>query len=378
MKVQPIKTKKGIRYILIGNDCKPEPVVTRYLKYLDNLGKSPNTQRSYAYDLLLYCEFMEQQGIPLLDLCKNPDKGPVDILGEFVLWLQYPDHSKGIFHMGGEDCARSNRTVNHIMSAVLELYRYLSANGQIEQLEVYRMQMIGGQFKPFLYELIKHKQEVMSSIFKKPVPSVPVEAVTRQQYDAIFGACEHRRDQLLVALLFEGGLRLNEGLGLHLVDVSHIEDKTIEIVPRENNENGARVKEYAAGKIYLPDYVVDLLLDYINEDILEYDSDYLFLNLYGKNKGKPMRDNNVEQLFLRISDKVGFKVHPHMLRHGFAQEKLEAWGDITKVQAYLRHKNPASTQIYAQWTDQMKLEALNQFHDSHDYSKEVSLLVNHR
>lgn len=85
MKVQPIKTKKGIRYILIGNDYKPEPVVTRYLKYLDNLGKSPNTQRSYAYDLLLYCEFMEQQGIPLLDLCKNPDKGPVDIMGEFVL-----------------------------------------------------------------------------------------------------------------------------------------------------------------------------------------------------------------------------------------------------------------------------------------------------
>ena len=44
------------------------------------------------------------------------------------------------------------------MSAVLDLYRYLSANGEIKQLEVYRMQMVGGQFKPFLYEQLNTKR----------------------------------------------------------------------------------------------------------------------------------------------------------------------------------------------------------------------------
>lgn len=377
MKVQPINTKKGTRYILIGDDYKPIDNANRYLRFLDNTGKSPNTIRSYAYNLLLFYIFMKNKGVPVLNLCNNPEKGPIEILSKFVLWLQYPDYTQNVLHINGEDCIRSNKTVNYIMATVLEFYKYLSANGQIQQLEAYKYQMINGQFKPFLYELVRHKRKVMSSIFKKPVTSVPVQAVTRDQYNAIFGACLHRRDQLLVAFLYEGGMRLNEALGMHLSDISHIEDNTIDIVARENNENGARVKEYAEGKVYLPDYVVDLLLDYINEDIVEYESNFLFLNLYGKHRGTPMRDSNAEKLFLRLSKKIGFRVHPHMLRHGFAQEKLEAWHDITKVQAYLRHRNPTSTAIYAQWTDAMKQEALREFHANHDYAKEESLLVHH-
>ena len=150
------------------------------------------------------------------------------------------------------------------MSAVLDLYRYLSANGEIKQLEVYRMQMVGGQFKPFLYELIKHKTQVMSSIFKKPIVSEPVRAITRKEYNIIFQACVNNRDKLLIALLFEGGLCLNEALGMHLCDISEIEDKIVHIVARENNENGARVKGNAEGIVYLPDYVVDLLLKYLS------------------------------------------------------------------------------------------------------------------
>ena len=374
MKVQNIKTSKGTRYILLDDDYKPVTIINKYLKYLDNLGKSPNTQRSYAYDLLLYMEYMKAKDLDVLELCTNPEQGPVDILSEFVLWLQYPDYAQGIIHIYQEDCARSNKTVNHIMSAVLDFYRYLSANGEIKQLEVYRMQMVGGQFKPFLYELIKHKTQVMSSIFKKPIVSEPVRAITRKEYNIIFQACVNNRDKLLIALLFEGGLRLNEALGLHVSDISEIEDKILYIVARENNENGARVKGNAEGVIYLPDYVVDLLLNYINEDVLEYDSDFLFINLYGNNKGNPLKDSTIEQLFIRLSKKTGIKVHPHMLRHGFAQEKLEAGWQLEQIQAYLRHKNPTSTEIYAQFTDALKISKMQEFEEIHDYTREAKLL----
>jgi integrase/recombinase XerD len=374
MKVQEINTPKGKRYVLLDDQFKPIGVVNKYLKFLDNLGKSPNTQRTYAYDLLLYCQFMQKKGISLLDLCNNPERGPIDILSEFVLWLQYPDYSNGILHIDREECARSNKTVNHIMSAVLELYQYLAANGEIQQLEAYRMQMIGGQFKPFLYELVKHKTQVQSSIFKKPVPSVPVKGITREQYNTLFSLCHNRRDKLLIALLYEGGLRINEALGLHFSDIAQIEDKTIRIVSRENNENGARVKNNAEGVIYLPDYVVDLLLDYINEDALEYESDFVFINLYGRNKGFPMKYGSAEKLFERLSNDAGFEVTPHMLRHGFSQEKLESGWTLEQVQAYLRHKNVTSTEIYAQYTDVMKIEKMKEFEGKHDYSKEAQLL----
>ncbi len=104
-------------------------------------------------------------------------------------------------------------------------------------------------------------------------------------------------DSLVEQAHYEGGLRINEALGLHFSDIAQIEDKTIRIVSRENNENGARVKNNAEGVIYLPDYVVDLLLDYINEDALEYESDFVFINLYGRNKGFPMKYGSAEPSF---------------------------------------------------------------------------------
>ncbi|WP_024857277.1 site-specific integrase [Ruminococcus albus] len=67
-----------------------------------------------------------------------------------------------------------------------------------------------------------------------------------------------------------------------------------------------------------------------------------------------MKADNVEKLFARLSKKVGYKVHPHMLRHGFATEKLEAGWQMVDIQAYLRHKNLSSTQIYATYSDELK------------------------
>ena len=88
MKVQTIETKRGKRYILIGDDYEPIKLVNNYLKYLDNLNKSPKTQREYAYDLLLYCRFMALEGIALEDLCMNEDVGPLDILSKFMMRLR--------------------------------------------------------------------------------------------------------------------------------------------------------------------------------------------------------------------------------------------------------------------------------------------------
>lgn len=375
MKVQEIETKRGTRYILIDNNYEPVGLVNNYLKYLDNLNRSPNTQESYAQDLMLYCRFLNDEKIAIEDLCKCKDAGPLDILSKFILWLQYPEYYQGVISINGESPVRTDRTVNRIMSTVLEFYKYLAADNKIQQLEVYRMQMISGEFKPFLYELVKHKREVMSSIFKKPVTNPPVEAITRQQYNTLFSLCRNTRDRLLLALLFEGGLRLNEALGLHISDLIDIEDNIIHIVARENNENGARVKRHAEGTIYLPEYAVDLLLEYLNNDLIDYNTDFLFINLYSGTKGYPMDGNTVEQWFYRLEKKAGFHVTPHMLRHGFAQEKLEKGWSLEQVQAYLRHKNPTSTEIYAKYTDAMKIKAMKDFLQNQDYSEEMKALA---
>ena len=69
----------------------------------------------------------------------------------------------------------------------------------------------------------------------------------------------------------------------------------------------------------------------------------------------------VERLFERLSLKVGYKVHPHMLRHGFATEKLEAGWQMIDIKMYLRHKSITSTQIYATYSDSLKQKKMSEF-----------------
>lgn len=56
MKVQEVNTNKGIRYILLDDKFKVVDEVKRFLKYLDNNGKSPNTLKNYAFHLKTYYE----------------------------------------------------------------------------------------------------------------------------------------------------------------------------------------------------------------------------------------------------------------------------------------------------------------------------------
>lgn len=363
MKVQEVNTNKGIRYILLDDEFKVVDEVKRFLKYLDTNGKSPNTLRNYAFHLKTYYEYMNNIGINIKDLCNTPNKGPVDILSEFMMYLQYPDTFNGIVRVNGEEAVRQDITINIIMDTVLSFYQYLSKNNELEELELYKRQRINKQFKSFLHELISNKTEISKSLFKKRVVEKDFEYVTREQFNELFFACNLERDRLILSLLYEGGLRINEVLGAHFEDISQLEDGIFEIVPRDNNENGARVKNYAAGIIKLPPYVIDMILNYINSDVLEYDSNFIFLNLYGKNKGTPIKVITIQKLFDRLSKKVGYHVNPHMLRHGFATEKLEMGWTLEDISRYLRHKNLQSTQIYAHYSDNLKKAKIVKFLD---------------
>ncbi|ABR49385.1 Tn554-related, transposase A [Alkaliphilus metalliredigens QYMF] len=62
MKVQQVIIENTkVRYILI--DDKGEPVIPaiKYLKYIDNTGRSINTQKTYCYALKLYFYFLKEQ-----------------------------------------------------------------------------------------------------------------------------------------------------------------------------------------------------------------------------------------------------------------------------------------------------------------------------
>jgi site-specific recombinase XerD len=61
----------------------------------------------------------------------------------------------------------------------------------------------------------------------------------------------------------------------------------------------------------------------------------------------------VQELFVRLSDKVGFRARPHMLRHSFASEVALATKDPALVKELLGHASVNSTDVYmhARWAE---------------------------
>lgn len=366
MKVQDINTIRGVRYILLDNEYKPIDSVKRYLKFLDNTGKSPYTLKNYAYHLKAYFEYLNIIDISYDELNTEEGKGALELFSDFIAWLQYPNYLNGnVVPITPQQTDRSNKTINIIMNTVLGFYDYLAKNNELKELDLYKVQRGNSKFKSFLYELVSNKKLIKKSILKKVIDEPELEYLTREEYNLIFSLCNNARDKIILSLMFEGGLRLGEVLGMHIEDVD-IWDNKISIVPRENLENGARVKNQAKGIIFLPDYVMDLLSDYILNELDEYDTDFLLVNLRGKNKGKPMKHITVQKLFERFSKSLDRSIHPHMCRHGHATELLEAGWKLIDIKDRLRHRQINSTNVYTHFADEYKKEQVREFYKSKD------------
>lgn len=362
MKVQEFKTDKGMGYVLLDDEQHVINEVKDFMAFLYPT-KSPNTLKTYCTDLKLFYTFCDKMDYDPMKISCNPEKGAMSILSEFVTWLQYPEYVElGVVEENSEP-ERTARTVNAIMAGVLMFYQYLAINNKIYELPIYSMTNPKRKYKPFLYELTNNTQKIRNSLLTVRGAEKDVRPISRDTFKKLFNACTNRRDKVLVALLFECGLRVSEALGIHLSpDMDNLQDRKIQIIARENNENGARVKRYAEGTVLIPSYLQSLINDYLIYDISEYESEFLFLNLNGSTKGKPMKYQNTYDLFERLSITIGEEVHPHMLRHGFAQEKMDNDWSIEEIQAYLRHKNPSSTDLYAKMRDDKKKAKIEEFY----------------
>lgn len=63
MKVQKIKLSPyEYSWLVLDNKHLPIKPITEFIRYLNNVDKSPFTVRSYAYHLKLYWEFLDRLG----------------------------------------------------------------------------------------------------------------------------------------------------------------------------------------------------------------------------------------------------------------------------------------------------------------------------
>ncbi|MDA8440206.1 MAG: tyrosine-type recombinase/integrase [Propionibacterium sp.] len=233
---------------------------------------SPNTIRGYSTSLSQWWTFLEQRG----EVEGWRDVGVPAVAG-FLAWLR---NGRTVEHaLIARQDAPSPETLEARLAALLSFYQWQQGVFGVPVAgRLMRGAPRGARARGLLAHLDARSAPGPSSLVRvrrsrqagRPPLLLP------QEIQAILDGCAvfvvstgewsgNLRDRLLFALLAETGMRIGELLGLRIGDVVMGRGGTayVEIVPREDNANGARVKMMRPRRVYVGADVERLFADYL-------------------------------------------------------------------------------------------------------------------
>ncbi len=147
---------------------------------------------------------------------------------------------------------------------------------------------------------------------------------------------ESIRNQLMINLFYQTGIRRAELIGLKISDVDLAEGK-IKVLGKRNKERIIPVSKE----------LTELIKTYLQEKENYFDKttcETLFVTA----KGKPMYPKLVYDVVKKALSLVSTnkKKSPHVLRHSFATHMLNHGADLNAIKELLGHANLSATQIY--------------------------------
>lgn len=170
------------------------------------------------------------------------------------------------------------------------------------------------------------------------------------------------RDRAIIELLFSGGLRVSELIGLNR-DSINLERREFMVRGKGNKDRPIFIDKTTAEHVgdYLAartDSLPALFLNNSkNQQTLDTSGDY-----------RRLSPRSVERIIEKYARLAGITKHvtPHTLRHSFATDLLMNGADLRSVQSMLGHANISTTQIYTHVTDPHLREIHERFHSETD------------
>ncbi len=333
-------------WTVLGDDDVPVEPVERWLAYLTHIDRSPNTVKAYAHDLKDFLVFLAGRGVDWREV-------RLEDLGEFVAWLALPPAGRdgAVAVLPSVEPHVSAATVNRKLAALAAFYTHQSRQG-VAVGELLTCWQVGGRgnggFKKFLHHVSAGKPQAWRSIALKTPRKLP-RVVTAAEMQALLDACEHLRDRLLLAILWDCGVRIGEALGLRHEDIA-VAERTVTVCPRQN-DNGARSKSRQQRSVPVSGQIIRLFGDYLAVEYGDLDSDYVFVNLFGGRRGQPWAYAAVYDLVGRLRRRTGIDFDPHWCRHAWATRALRDGMPIEVVSTLLGHSSVTITlSIYGHLT----------------------------
>jgi integrase len=233
---------------------------------------SPNTVRAYATGLAQWWSFLEQRG----DAGRWREVGVPTVTG-FLSWLR---NGRTVEHgIGVAETAPVAATLESRLAALMSFYRWQEA---VHEVQVASRLLRGAPRRRaaqgLLAHLEAHSAPPLSSLVRvrrhrdrgRPPLLMPAQIQAILDSCAVFdsatgGWVGNLRDRLLFATLAETGMRLGELLGMRIGDfvMGRGETGYVEVVPREGNPNGARVKMMRPRRVYVGADLERLFADYV-------------------------------------------------------------------------------------------------------------------
>jgi integrase/recombinase XerD len=319
-------------WTVLGEDDAPVEPVERYLAYLTDIERSPNTVRAYAFDLRDYFAYLAARGLDWREV-------RLEDVGEFAAWLRLPPAGRdgAVAVLPSVEAQVAASTVNRKLSAVSAFYQHQARHGvDLGELLV-AWQPTGrgrGGWKPFLHHVSKDKPQARRAIALKAPRKLP-RVLAAAETQAILDACDRLRDRFLFAVLHESGMRIGEALGLRHEDIAAAESE-IAVRPRLN-DNGARSKSGQERVVPVRGELIRLYADYLHGEYGGLDSDYVFVNLWGEPVGRALSYPAVYDLVRRVRARIGIDFDPHWCRHTAATRWLRDGVPIEVVSKLLGH-----------------------------------------
>lgn len=333
IRIVKAQTDLGLMYYLVDDNYDFITLVKEYLNMIQARAErevSPNTVKSYCYQLWYFIIFLRIKDLDILDLDGKPD-----ILAQFKLWLKSPYRFYENIEVLNYDIefnyiedSLSVTTINGIISRVSSLYLWLKASNKIKENPViYRSVMVTQSMRD--RDMLAHTRRsrtIQVNTLKSKVPKTIPKTIEQKDFKKFLDSVHLLRDKIILLCLKEGGFRSNELLGIHLEDIDFAEEG-LWVRFRADNSNGSRAKAgYGRDRfVHLPTDLMVLIDKYISSEWLKSnaDNDFLFVVVNSNtpsDNGQAMTKSTLDSMFKYYSKKTGIKIHPHMLRHTHATE----------------------------------------------------------
>jgi len=284
-----------------------------FLRYLTNERQaSAHTTDSYQRDILQFAEM-------ILDGSQNWQSIGTDQARQFVIKLQ--------------ERQLARNSVLRKISSMRSFFRFMLREEIVNKNPFVGLASIKKEQSLPKFMTV-NEIDRLSAIPKAYWDQAIIDKTTKDTDSAHFASA---RDTALIEIIYSGGLRISEAVGLNLEDCDLISD-IMKVRGKGKKERIAAIGKPAR----------TALRHYLRMRSLRTENERpnapLFVNRFGTRLTPRSFQRNLKKYLIFAG--LPPDLTPHKLRHSFATHLLDAGADLRAVQEMLGHKNLSTTQIY--------------------------------